>query len=96
MEQRKYSLAEIDSMCRYVSDILTDWQYSADGKSASGPGRSSSEVEDRLRTYMLNGTEPDELRERAQARHEDAKQAARSFAEQRLLLQGMIDKHGRG
>jgi hypothetical protein len=45
MAERKYSVAEIDRMRAAVAT-----------KSFGDPG-----VEDRLRTYMLNGTDPDEL-----------------------------------
>ena len=45
MADRKYSIDEIDRMRRAVHDIC----------------RNNDLVEDRLRTYMLNGTEPEEL-----------------------------------
>ena len=53
-QQRKYSVGEIDRMrtligCLYWPGISYD------------PGQRSAEIEDRLRTYMLNGTDPSEL-----------------------------------
>lgn len=55
---RKYSLDEIDRMRMAVHDI------------SGGNGVSLSLVEERLRTYMLNGTSPEEL-ETAARQHND-------------------------
>jgi hypothetical protein len=46
---RKYSVAEIDEMRKYL-----EWM--------SNLGTGGKNVEDRLRTYMLNGTRPAELK----------------------------------
>lgn len=46
---RKYSLDEIDQMRLAVLDLAGGWRASL------------AVVEDRLRTYMLNGTDPEEL-----------------------------------
>lgn len=48
MTQRKYSLAEIDRMRSVIGSQV-------------GPFRNDGAVEERLRTYMLNGTDPLEL-----------------------------------
>jgi hypothetical protein len=53
VRERKYSVAEIDEMRGY----LTWMPHFGGGK----------DVEDRLRTYMLNGTDPSELK----AAHEE-------------------------
>lgn len=52
MTERKYSVAEIDRMRDYLLQN-TDW-------SGSRPAF-EARIEDTLRTYMLNGTEPEEL-----------------------------------
>ena len=61
---RKYSVTEIDRMRRAVRTIEGHrpafWDGSADAK-----------CEDRLRTYMLNGTEPEELEATADKRAEE-------------------------
>ena len=50
MAERKYSVSEIDQMRRDVAGVMR-W--------AGTP----AEVEDQLRTHMLNGTAPEELTE---------------------------------
>jgi hypothetical protein len=55
-EQRKYSVAEIDEMRAAVAGM---WSMPADET------LKMRLVEERLRTYMLNGTEPSELEEAA-------------------------------
>lgn len=64
MPERKYSIAEIDRMRslirrQFPSDV---WES---GMNFSAPRLISLDysatVEDQLRTYMINGTEPDEL-----------------------------------
>lgn len=51
MEQRKYSVAEIDRMRELINFSFT----------GQLPRNLEEIVEHRLRTYMLNGTEPAEL-----------------------------------
>ncbi len=58
MSDRKYSVAEIDHMRKTVRRLI----YSM-GVTNSQWEESSRIVEDRLRTYMLNGTDPEELDE---------------------------------
>jgi hypothetical protein len=61
MTERKYSVSEIDKMRQAVDVLLT----------RNGvPFRKADrvvEIEQRLRTYMMNGTDPKELEEKAQA-----------------------------
>jgi hypothetical protein len=49
---RKYSIAEIDRMRDAVSLMVPD---------RATPSDRIIEIEERLRTYMANGTEPEEL-----------------------------------
>jgi len=68
MEQRKYSLDELDRMRRAISVEL--WPRGTFRGPVFGyvpEGEQSLAIEDRLRTYMLNGTTPEELEERANA-----------------------------
>lgn len=59
-ERRKYSVDEIDAMRADVKILAT-------GQSPFGwRGPGTTEVEDRLRTFMLNGTCPSELRSAAE------------------------------
>lgn len=51
---RKYTVAEIDRMRRAI-----EWSYPS-GVTYYQAER-SAEIEDRLRTYMVNGTDPSEL-----------------------------------
>jgi len=63
MTERKYTLSEIDAMRKSLLDLCED-----NGRmiSTNGPPYPKhSEVEDRLRTYMMAGIEPKELREKA-------------------------------
>lgn len=50
-----YSLSEIDAMRKSVDMLATSLGGSWD------PRQRAAEVEDRLRTYMQNGTDPEEL-----------------------------------
>lgn len=65
MSEHKYSLAEIDQMRRAVEH---EWLFGR-GRSQSGmsrtfgPGELETAVEQRLRTYMQNGTDPAELQQ---------------------------------
>lgn len=69
MSERKYSLSEIDRMREAVRIIAVgpmDWQCNGRGSfigtSRSGPPYLRvADIEDRLRTYMMNGTDPEEL-----------------------------------
>jgi hypothetical protein len=49
-KRRKYSVSEIDRMRAALSDCNSVWK--------------ARDLEDRLRTYMLNGTDPEELEAR--------------------------------
>jgi hypothetical protein len=53
MAERKYSVSEIDRMRRAITEVVWDQHWS--------PKTQAPVIEDRLRTYMLNGTEPEEL-----------------------------------
>lgn len=66
MTDRKYSLQEIDDMRQALNELMGSWQFSGDG-SWAGRMPKAEEVEQRLRTYMQNGTEPAELAEAAAA-----------------------------
>lgn len=58
MAERKYTVEEIDRMRRLVEASL----FPLPGSLALYDHLDKADsVEDRLRTYMLNGTEPDEL-----------------------------------
>lgn len=60
MAERKYSVSEIDQMRRSVTVMLGGYRASA------------ATVEDHLRTYMINGTSPEELAEAAHTATERA------------------------
>lgn len=60
MSGRKYSVSEIDQMRRNI-------EHSYPSGVAYYAEERSKQIEDRLRTYMLNGTEPSELAEMCQA-----------------------------
>ena len=60
MNERKYTLLEIDDMRRSI------YRFYPSGV-AYVPSERSAEVEDRLRTYMQNGTDPEELEVMANA-----------------------------
>lgn len=64
MSERKYSVAEIDRMRAAIRRTFPPQTYSQSINDpylkSVGPDY-SGQVEDRLRTYMLNGTEPEEL-----------------------------------
>jgi hypothetical protein len=53
MPERRYTVAEIDEMRRWVGGLTTTIGLSEDARARV--------IEDRLRTYMLNGTTPAEL-----------------------------------
>jgi hypothetical protein len=57
--ERKYSVSEIDQMRRAVNEMLM-----RPGTVFRASERTVA-VEERLRTYMLNGTDPEELRKSA-------------------------------
>ena len=59
---RKYSLAEIALMRSAI------WDLNVMGCGPYGRDEMNSIVENKLRTYMANGTEPDELHQRAEKR----------------------------
>lgn len=57
--ERKYSVAEIDAMRRDVGTLCARFNVSYD------PKKRTVEIEERLRTYMANGTAPEEVRKAA-------------------------------
>lgn len=65
MSERKYSVQEIDRMRKTIRHQFPMIYRTPPGSGGNGPAlltdEYDSQVEDRLRTYMLNGTEPDEL-----------------------------------
>lgn len=61
MTERKYSVAEIDLMRQAIERLRS--LTSVSRQSIDG----SKDVEARLRTYMLNGTSPEELQDAAKA-----------------------------
>lgn len=62
---RKYSVAEIDHMRLTIRQRFPMMYCTKPGFGGSGPmvltDEYDGQVEDQLRTYMLNGTEPHEL-----------------------------------
>lgn len=58
--ERKYSISEIDQMRRAL-EALASYRHQV-----FHPAERAAAVEDRLRTHMLNGTDPEELEEEAQ------------------------------
>jgi len=56
-EQRKYSVDEIDRMRRAI-----EWSY---GDGVFTMADRQADVENRLRTHMINGTDPEELENEA-------------------------------
>lgn len=77
---RKYSLDEIDQMRRDIDRIVEGvrhYQWSPSGCFSSGITYNAAEraakIEDRLRTYMQNGTDPAELEAKVKSIH-DAEQ----------------------
>lgn len=73
MSEHKYSIAEIDRMRSAV------WQLTVVNLHVYGPGELDRQVEERLRTYMLNGTTREELEQEVQRRREE-RIAARRLA----------------
>lgn len=66
-EQRRYSIDEIDSMRASLIALINPLPVT--GVSYGGRGREeiAAEAEDRLRTHMLNGTDPKDLAAKASA-----------------------------
>lgn len=58
MTQRKYSIDEIDSMRNSISWLQPSGIYHR--------GEREDQIERELRTHMLNGTSPEELRKKMQ------------------------------
>ncbi len=82
MTARKYSIDEIDAMRKtlthYGSPEGMYCNYIHENGTAcySISSLTSDEVENRLRTYMLAGTDPDELELVLRARYEQARERA--------------------
>lgn len=66
MEQRKYSLTEIDQMRACISHLITPSSYMC----SSGQDPYPEMVESQLRTHMMNGTDPEELLAAVRAKNE--------------------------
>lgn len=91
MSERAYTVSEIDEMRKHVRRLIEgpilNWHVSQDGGAQSMGGRSynprdrDAQVEDRLRTYMLNGTTVEELRE-AVRQQDEATRAALERAQE--------------
>lgn len=62
--QRKYSLEEMDDMRSSLLETMSAWDVCGP-QSAVGTTPSKDAIEARLRTLMMNGTEPQELRDAA-------------------------------
>lgn len=75
MSERKYSISELDRMRRALRWLK--------------PYRSEETtpllIEDRLRTYMLNGTDPEELEQAASVIEEEWKEKRRKAREEAAL-----------
>lgn len=64
MTQRKYSISEIDRMRAALGTINMRWPplyFSSEAERDLQPFYDAQKIEDQLRTYMQNGTEPEEL-----------------------------------
>lgn len=71
MSERKYSVSEIDQMRHAVRDLASSCiSMSADGNTSCWTVPGDKTVEERLRTYLLAGTEPAELIDAA-VKHKD-------------------------
>lgn len=77
--RRKYSLEEIDRMREALRDLFpTVWRVGAGGIAVVADyrpdgtvySRNTDSLEDALRTYMLNGTTPEELEAKVREREE--------------------------
>jgi hypothetical protein len=69
---RKYSVEEIDQMRRSIDTMMSSHR-------SYDPVEQAKKIEERLRTYMLNGTEPDELKRNA-SEHFDRLYASQQWA----------------
>lgn len=74
---RKYSLEEIDRMRKDVATLCAH-------NGGYDPKEQIVKIEERLRTYMANGTEPEELSAAAR-KHFDGLLAAQRYASERGL-----------
>jgi hypothetical protein len=61
MPERKYSVTEIDRMRKAIRHQFPLSYGGAVGEPLRLETKYDAHVEDRLRTYMMNGTDPDEL-----------------------------------
>lgn len=68
MTQRAYTLDEIDGMRRAIFYLRTAGQLFGGGLSGDQRRDMERTTEERLRTYMLGGIDPEELQERVRAR----------------------------
>ena len=64
MPERKYSVSEIDQMRGFIEALTLEYGVGYQREQLE------AQVEDRLRTYMLNGTEPVELEQAALRKYE--------------------------
>ena len=84
MAGRKYSVAEIETMRQAVTDLMTGWTYSSNGRSGQRP--STADVEHQLRTYIANETSPEELRDEVDRQREEGFAAARRHQPASLFI----------
>lgn len=82
MPERKYSISEIDEMRSYVRLTMNRYGFTP---------YKTEEVESRLRTYMMNGTSVEELREAADKAVKDSEEA-QAAARKRLTEREAIVK----
>lgn len=70
----KYSVEEMDRMRKAIQDLhVTSWHRYSDGAFGGGSmGDNRKIVEEYLRSYMLNGTTPEELEQAAEEKIRNA------------------------
>ncbi len=81
-DARKYTVAEIDRMRRAISQREN---LSMQGQSFY-PNERHAKIEDMLRTYMANGTEPEELERAASQEAAEMQQFRLNAQNQKLPL----------
>jgi glutamyl/glutaminyl-tRNA synthetase len=86
---RKYSVEEIDAMRKSI-----EWSYPS-GVSYYAHER-SAEIENRLRTYMQNGTTPAELKEMEDRALQREMQAQEQMRGVRARMTSDSDRHPEG
>jgi hypothetical protein len=72
MTERAYTLKEIDQMRRNILATRTSWEVHSNPEyQQQYERRRDREVEDKLRSYLLAGVDPQELEDEAKAEQED-------------------------